>query len=1204
MAKNKNRKNNRRNIEKTRWYSKFALPEEAKKLIGGVIFFLIAIIMTLSFFELSGIAGQSLIAGLSFLIGRVVFAIPLILLISGLVFFSTKYKKFFYPLLLAIFILILGLTGILEGLNPGKKSGGWLGYLISLPFLKFFGNLVTQIIFASAIIISGLIFWQLLHQPSSSQTKEKMKEELSPEFKSKTSLIKKIFAPRFKVKEVPSSTIEETGKIEKLSLPELKTKALSAKPFNFFYEIPPTELLETEKGGPSPGDTRINAAIIKKTLQNFDISVEMSEINVGPTVTQYTLKPAEGVKLSKITSLSNDLALALAAHPIRIEAPIPGKSLVGVEVPNKIRARVRLRNLIENANFQKSPSHLTIALGQDVSGNPIYADLSRMPHLLVAGSTGTGKTCAADTLMFTEKGMLTFEELCPLSLNSEKDFKIKLVTRDGIETTSKNYNNGICQFYKLFTGRGYQIEATFEHPLWVINKDGSQGWKAASLIKKGDHVAISRGPGLFGNKIDIADFKPSKIKAYHRKISCPRKMTPQLAQFLGLLTADGGLSVEKGGNHRVTYTQADPHLIRLYKKSLKELFGITRFIEKRSGSNPKNRAFDIVIGSKHLKEFLAYLGMDSWRSPQKEIPRAIREAPKEIVVAYLRALFDNDGYVGESSVELCISSKKLASQVHFMLLNFDIVSSLLIKKVKNYADNEYYKLSILGEEARKFIQEIGFVRKEKYNKIREFLKLSPNPNFDLIPHISSLLKKMGQKYLNRFACLTNRGWKYQSGILVPKYAFSSLGSYNSGFRAPGYQSLEKILDFYQPISEEPEYQELEKISKRNFYWDKIDKIERTSGVGYDFYVPGSDSFVGNGFVNHNTIFLNNLMLSLLYRSSPEILRFILIDPKRVEFPVYNELPHLLSPVIYDANRTVNAFKWLTGEMERRFDVLSLAKSRDITSFNEKVIEKDDVLPYIVVVVDELADLMAAKGKEVEAGIVRLAQMSRAVGIHLVIATQRPSVEVITGLIKANITSRISFQVASQIDSRTVLDMAGAEKLLGLGDLLYLSAEIGKPKRIQSAFVSEKEVKRIVDYIKSKIKNQKPADRGQKLNGREQFSADVEEGVFRNHLAEELEKNLEMPATEFEGYSSEEDPLYEEAKRVVFQARKASASLLQRRLRLGYARAARLIDTLEQKGVVGPGQGAKAREVYIKTEEQNENQNGNQNENENQDWQKV
>ena len=244
------------------------------------------------------------------------------------------------------------------------------------------------------------------------------------------------------------------------------------------------------------------------------------------------------------------------------------------------------------------------------------------------------------------------------------------------------------------------------------------------------------------------------------------------------------------------------------------------------------------------------------------------------------------------------------------------------------------------------------------------------------------------------------------------------------------------------------------------------------------------------------------------------------------------------------------------------------------------------MPYIVVVVDELADLMAAKGKEVEAGIVRLAQMARAVGIHLVVATQRPSVEVITGLIKANITSRITFQVASQVDSRTVLDMAGAEKLLGLGDMLYLSAELGKPRRIQAALVSEKEVKKVVDYIKSNVKYQK---------------SEAEEEILHNHLAEELERSLEIPETEFEGYSGE-DPLYEEAKRVVIQARKASASLLQRRLRLGYARAARLIDMLEERGIVGPGEGAKAREVYFKEEE--ESQNDGQNENENKDWEKV
>ena len=1183
------KKRNKKIFEKGKRKSfHFSLPEEGKRKICGVLTFILAIIVTLSFFNLAGIAGKLIFSGLTSLIGRVVFLLPLILVLGGLIFFVTQYKKFLGGVIISSLFLILGTSGILESLEPGLKLAGLTGY-IAVPLLKFFGFWVTQIIFGGVIIIGGLIFWYLLKQPA---IRDRLPSETPfvPTEKEKTpTFFRKIFTPKFTVKEVePSQTLAIAGretKAIKEPLLGLKTKPVGG---GGEYQPLPLDLLEAEKGMPSAGDTRVNSAIIKKTLENFNIPVEMTEISIGPTVTQYALKPADGIKLSKITTLSNDLALALASHPIRIEAPIPGKHLVGIEVPNRIRAQVRLKDLIASSQFQNAPSNLTFALGKDVSGNPIYADLAKMPHLLVAGSTGTGKTCAADTFLFTEKGMLTFEELCPLPLNSETDFKIKLVTRDGIETTSKNYNNGICQFYKLSTGRGYQIEATAEHPLWVMNEDGSQGWKAASLIKKGDFVAISRGSTLFGNKIDLSNFKPSKIKGHTRKISFPSKMTSQLAQFLGLLTADGGLSIEKRGIHRVTYTQADPYLLSLYKKSLKELFGITQFIEKGGGSNPKNKAKQIEVNSKHLKEFLADLGMDSSKSPKKEMPRAIREAPKEIVVAYLKALLDNDGYVGKDSIELCISSKKLVSQVHLMLLNFGIVSSLLIKKVKNYPENEYYRLPIFGEEARKFIREIGFIRKEKYNKIREFLKLSPNPNVDLIPHISSLLKDLGQKYLNCFARLTNRGWKYQSGILIPKYAFNSLTSYNSGERMPSYQAMERILNFYQPISKELEYQKLDEIYKRNFYWDKIEKIDRTSGVGYDFYVPGSDSFVGNGFVNHNTIFLNSLILSLLYRNSPEILRFILIDPKRVEFPVYNGLPHLLCPVILDPQKTINALKWLILEMERRFDLLSEERARDIASFNEMALgrNEDEVMPYIILIIDELADLMAARGREVEAGIVRLAQMARAVGIHLVVATQRPSVDVITGLIKANITSRITFQVASQIDSRTVLDMAGAEKLLGAGDLLFVSAEITKPKRIQGAYVSEKEVRRVANYIKSKIPPKEPLP---DLAGQE----------IPNALSVDLEKTLEAPETEFEGFYGGPDPLYEEAKRVVIEARKASASLLQRRLRVGYARAARLIDMLEERGIVGPGEGAKPREIIIQTVQNTEGAKEN-----NDDWQKV
>jgi S-DNA-T family DNA segregation ATPase FtsK/SpoIIIE len=300
----------------------------------------------------------------------------------------------------------------------------------------------------------------------------------------------------------------------------------------------------------------------------------------------------------------------------------------------------------------------------------------------------------------------------------------------------------------------------------------------------------------------------------------------------------------------------------------------------------------------------------------------------------------------------------------------------------------------------------------------------------------------------------------------------------------------------------------------------------------------------------------------------------------VEFAVYNNLPHLLTPVIRDAQTTVNVLKWLISEMERRFEVMALAKARNISSYNEKIkIEENSkdpkeesspqFMPYIVLVIDELADLMVARGREIEASVVRLAQMARAVGIHLIVATQRPSVEVITGLIKANITSRITFQVASQVDSRTVLDVAGAEKLLGLGDMLFISAEIVKPKRIQGTFVLDKELKRVVKFI---------------IDHQTEVSVTGEE----ISLGEELSKSIDQTINEGEGkdfFSADDDPLYEEAKRLVIEARKASASLLQRRLRIGYARSARLLDILEERGIVGPGEGAKPREVYVQTKEE-------------------
>ncbi|MEQ1500100.1 MAG: DNA translocase FtsK 4TM domain-containing protein [Parcubacteria group bacterium] len=326
-----------------------------------------------------------------------------------------------------------------------------------------------------------------------------------------------------------------------------------------------------------------------------------------------------------------------------------------------------------------------------------------------------------------------------------------------------------------------------------------------------------------------------------------------------------------------------------------------------------------------------------------------------------------------------------------------------------------------------------------------------------------------------------------------------------------------------------------------------------------------------------SVTIHTVITSLLYRNSPDNLKFIMIDPKRVELTLYNKIPHLLTPVITDAKKTILALKWAAKEMDRRYDILQQEGLQNISSYHKNIVEPEikklknrkadpedkqvETMPYIVIVIDELADIMQAYPRELEAGIVRLAQMSRAVGIHLILSTQRPSVNVITGLIKANIPSRIALQVASQIDSRTILDMSGAEKLLGAGDMLYLSGEMSQPQRIQSAYISEGEVKSVVKYLVDSYANEIPSEIN--LSGGENGS-NGKNNIFEATLEDERIEN--------------EDDLYEDAKQTVMEAGKASTSYLQRKLGIGYARAARLIDMLEERGIIGPGSGAKPREV--------------------------
>jgi S-DNA-T family DNA segregation ATPase FtsK/SpoIIIE len=703
----------------------FKLPEKTKRYLFASLSFLLAIIFVFSFSGNAGSVGETLKKFFDFLIGNVIYILPIIFALFGIILLKggEHFEDNRNSLIISTIILIIGLSGFLSLLNPelaqdfvwnNSLDGGWIGYLISWPILKGLDYIVSYALFTIAILIS---LWIII-QPFKKTIKEiKEDEGYDEEEEIKVEISKKKLLPFDWGKFIPKKEekpIEVEVKKEDKNLKTFEQKKQESKE----YKYPPLDLLSKKGGFPEGGDISYNSSVIKRTLHTFGIPVEMSEVNVGPTVTQYTLKPAEGIKLSKITALQNDLALALASPTIRIEAPIPGRSLVGIEVGNKKRAVVGLREILDTDEFKNSPAPLLMAIGKDVKGTPTFADLAEMPHLLVGGTTGSGKT--------------------------------------------------VC--------------------------------------------------------------------------------------------------------------------------------------------------------------------------------------------------------------------------------------------------------------------------------------------------------------------------------------------------------------------------------------------------------------------------LNSIILSLLYRNSPDEMKLILVDPKRVEFPIYSNLEHLLCPVIYDANQTLVALKWLVGEMERRFTVLAAGHSRDIISYNQKMEKKgEDKLPYIILIIDELADLMSVKGKEIESYIVRLAQMSRATGIHLILATQRPSVEVITGLIKANITSRIALKVGSLVDSRTILDSSGAEKLLGKGDLLLLSKEFSKPKRVQSPFISENEIKKVINWITdSNLAIKEATD--------EIESGFLETEVEDNSLMSELTKSAESPETQMDNFYSKEDPMYEEAKRTVISSKKASTSLLQRRLGIGYARAARLMDILEERGVVGPQEGAKPREVYFSEEE--------------------
>ncbi|MDP8253157.1 MAG: DNA translocase FtsK 4TM domain-containing protein [Candidatus Kaelpia aquatica] len=477
-----------------------------------------------------------------------------------------------------------------------------------------------------------------------------------------------------------------------------------------------------------------------------------------------------------------------------------------------------------------------------------------------------------------------------------------------------------------------------------------------------------------------------------------------------------------------------------------------------------------------------------------------------------------------------LKQSKSVSRGGFTLPPIDLLESPEQSKDQEKVEDLHAKAELLEETLRDFNIEAKVVNIEKGPVITRY-ELQPAPGVK-VQSIASLSEDIGLVMKSYNVHVSPVAGKGTIGVEIPNIT-SSMVYLKDIVGSASFHTQRSLLSLAlgQKVSGEPLISDLSEMPHL--------LIAGTTGSG-------------------KTVCINALIISLLYRATPDEVKMILIDPKMVELMPFNGLPHLIVPVVTNASKAVSALEWAVAEMDARYRLLSKATTRNIESYNQKK-DKDaelpQSLPYIVVVIDELADLMLVASKEIEGHIARLAQLSRAVGIHMILATQRPSVDVITGVIKANFPSRISFKVASKVDSRTVLDLNGADKLVGKGDMLFIPPGTSKPCRAQCSLVSDQEIERVVGFIK------------------EQREPEYDDSI--------LGSSSGAPGLKVHG---KRDQVYKEAINVIMQTGQASVSMLQRRLGVGYTRAARLIDMMEEDNIVGSYQGSKPREILIDREE--------------------
>jgi DNA segregation ATPase FtsK/SpoIIIE-like protein len=869
------------------------------------------------------------------------------------------------------------------------------------------------------------------------------------------------------------------------------------------YTLPPAALL---RPGTAPKTrTRANDIMVEAlsaVLEQFEVDAQVTGFTRGPTVTRYEIELAPAVKVERVTALSKNIAYAVKSADVRILSPIPGKSAIGVEIPNTDREIVSLGDVLRSQVATAEHHPMVVGLGKNVEGAHVVANIAKMPHMLIAGATGAGKALALDTPIPTPQGWTT---MGAVRVGDEVfDDRGRRCT---VTAATPVMCNRPC--YEVEFSDGAVIVADAEH-LWrtgtVAGRQqrarpprGVPYWPTEDIarVARRTGAVLSKPDRLIGTAEVIAD-----VGAQFRNVIYQVVMgLPKEGRIIRPTYRRGGRDVgfwapaysrhlvykalverisAPASSGRIQQADAEPVTTAQIAGSLRSLGRFNHSVALCGPLDYPERdlpvapyTFGCWLGegtTMAAGEILREVGV-------KHIPQMYLHASVQQRRALLAGLLDTDGYCGpRGGVEYATTNRDLAQGVLELALGLGYKATMRTKPCKGRS------------EVTSTAYTVGFTAHEP---------------------VFRLSRKLAR----------------QRPV------------------SPASTARQRYITDVRPV---------ESVPVRCIQVDSLSRL----------YLASSSCIP-----THNSTCINGLITSILLRATPDDVRMVLIDPKRVELSAYQGIPHLITPIITSPKRAADALQWVVGEMDRRYDDLAASGFRHVDDFNKAVRSGKLTAPpgseraylpypYLLVVVDELADLMMIAPRDVEDSVVRITQLARAAGIHLVLATQRPSVDIVTGLIKANVPSRLAFATSSLTDSRVILDQPGAEKLVGQGDCLFLPMGASKPLRLQNAYVDEKEIRDVVEHCK---KQAEPAYRE---------DVTVPEGRQRE-IDADIGDDLELLL---------------QAAELVVTTQFGSTSMLQRKLRVGFAKAGRLMDLLESRGVVGPSEGSKARDVLVKPDD--------------------